>query len=235
MNKEKLLLIDGHSIVNRAFYGIPPLTNAEGLHTNAIMGFINFFLNAYREFQPDYILVAFDVRQKTFRHEIFAEYKGTRKGMPEELHEQVPVLQEVLHSMGVHTATLPGYEADDIIGTYARKAHEDGLDVVILSGDRDLLQLATDETLVAIPKTKMTGTEVEKYFAADVQARYGVTPKEFIELKALMGDASDNIPGIPGIGEKTASAIIGQFKSLENAYEHVEEINPKRARENLKE
>ena len=235
MNKEKLLLIDGHSIVNRAFYGIPPLTNAEGLHTNAIMGFINIFLNAYREFQPDYILVAFDVRQKTFRHEIFAEYKGTRKGMPEELHEQVPVLQEVLHSMGVHTATLPGYEADDIIGTYARKAHEDSLDVVILSGDRDLLQLATDETLVAIPKTKMTGTEVEKYFAADVQARYGVTPKEFIELKALMGDASDNIPGIPGIGEKTASAIIGQFKSLENAYEHVEEINPKRARENLKE
>lgn len=235
MTKEKLLLIDGHSIVNRAFYGIPPLTNAEGLHTNAIMGFINIFLNAYREFSPDYIMVAFDVRSKTFRHDLFPEYKGTRKGMPDELHEQVPVLQEVLHAMGVSTASLEGYEADDVIGTYARIAHEDGLDVVILSGDRDLLQLATDETLVAIPKTKQGGTEVEKYFAKDVEARYGVTPKQFIEMKALMGDQSDNIPGIPGIGEKTAGALIAKYKTLEGAYEHADEISQKRPRENLKE
>jgi len=235
MAKEKLLLIDGHSIVNRAFYGIPPLTNAEGLHTNAILGFLNIFLNAYKEFAPDYCMVAFDVRSKTFRHEIFPEYKGTRKGMPDELHEQVPVLQDVLHAMGVATATLEGYEADDVIGTYARIAHDDGLEVVILSGDRDLLQLATDETLVAIPKTKQGGTEVEKYFAKDVEARYGVTPDQFIEMKALMGDQSDNIPGIPGIGEKTASALISTYKTLENAFEHADEISQKRARENLKE
>ena len=235
MAKEKLLLIDGHSIVNRAFYGIPPLTNSEGLHTNAIMGFINIFLNAVNEFAPDYVMVAFDVRAKTFRHEIYPEYKGTRKGMPDELHEQVPVLQDVLHAMGVKTATLAGYEADDVIGTYARIAHDDGLDVVILSGDRDLLQLATDETMVAIPKTKLGSTEVEKYFASDVKDKYGVTPSEFIEMKALMGDSSDNIPGIPGIGEKTASSIISQYKTLENAYAHADEINPKRARENLKE
>lgn len=233
-NKEKLFLIDGHSIVNRAFYGIPLLTNSEGLHTNAIHGFLNIFLNAYKEFSPDYIIVAFDVRQKTFRHELYGEYKGNRKAMPEELHEQVPVLKDILHAMGVHTAELPGYEADDVIGTYARKAGDEGLDVVILSGDRDLLQLAGETTLVAIPKTKSGGTEVEKYFASDVLAKYHVTPSEFIDLKALMGDASDNIPGIPGIGEKTASAIISKYRSLENAYEHIEEITPNRARENLR-
>ncbi len=235
MAKERLLLIDGHSIVNRAFYGIPPLTNAEGLHTNAILGFLNIFLNAYKEFAPNYCMVAFDVRSKTFRHDLYPEYKGTRKGMPDELHEQVPVLQDVLRAMGVEVATLEGYEADDVIGTYARIAHDDGLEVVILSGDRDLLQLATDETLVAIPKTKQGGTEVEKYFAKDVEARYGVTPAQFIEMKALMGDQSDNIPGIPGIGEKTASALIGTYKTLEGAYEHADEISQKRARENLKE
>ena len=234
MKKEKLFLIDGHSIVNRAFYGIPLLTNSQGLHTNAVYGFLNIFLNAYKEFDPDYIIVAFDVRKKTFRHELYGEYKGNRKAMPDELHEQVPVLMDILHAMGVHTAQLPGYEADDVIGTYAKKAEKEGLDVVILSGDRDLLQLAADTTMVAIPKTKSGGTEVEKYFAADVVSKYGVTPSEFIEMKALMGDASDNIPGIPGIGEKTASAIIGKWKSLENAYSHVEEVTPNRARENLK-
>lgn len=234
-NKEKLFLIDGHSIVNRAFYGIPLLTNSEGLHTNAIHGFLNIFFNAYREFSPDYIIVAFDVRQKTFRHELYGEYKGNRKAMPDELHEQVPVLKDILHAMGVHTAELPGYEADDVIGTYAKRASEAGLDVVVLSGDRDLLQLAGETTLIAIPKTKSGGTEVEKYFASDVVSKYNVTPEEFIDMKALMGDSSDNIPGIPGIGEKTASAIISKYKSLENAYDHIEEITPNRARENLKE
>ncbi len=234
-NKEKLFLIDGHSIVNRAFYGIPLLTNSEGLHTNAIHGFLNIFFNAYREFSPDYIIVAFDVRQKTFRHELYGEYKGNRKAMPDELHEQVPILKDILHAMGVHTAELPGYEADDVIGTYAKRASEAGLDVVVLSGDRDLLQLAGETTLIAIPKTKSGGTEVEKYFASDVVSKYNVTPEEFIDMKALMGDSSDNIPGIPGIGEKTASAIISKYKSLENAYEHIEEITPNRARENLRE
>ena len=232
---KKLLLIDGYSILNRAFYGIPLLTNAKGLHTNAVMGFINILLNAYNEFHPDYIITALDMHQKTFRHEKYAAYKGTRKPMPGELLEQVEPLSALLHAMNIKTAALAGYEADDIIGTYARTAHEAGDDVVILSGDRDLLQLATDETLVVIPKTKQTGNETEKYYASDVAAKYGVTPKEFIDMKALMGDASDNIPGIPGIGEKTASAIISKYGSLENAYEHVDEITPKRAKENLKE
>ena len=233
--KDKLLLIDGYSIVNRAFYGIPPLTNSEGLHTNAIMGFLNIFLKAYSVFRPEYVLIAFDVRQKTFRHDLYEEYKGTRKGMPDELHEQVPPLKEALAAMGLKTVELPGFEADDIIGTYAKKAHDTGMDVVILSGDRDLLQLATDSTLVAIPKTKGTGTEIENYYAKDVKEKYQVTPEEFIDLKALMGDTSDNIPGIPKIGEKTATAIITRFGSLENAYAHADEITPKRASESLKE
>ncbi|MBR3245322.1 MAG: DNA polymerase I, partial [Parasporobacterium sp.] len=138
---EKLLLIDGHSIVNRAFYGVPPLTNAEGLHTNAIYGFLNIFFNAYSKAKPEYVIVAFDLPDKTFRHKMFPDYKGTRKGMPDELHEQVPVLKEVLESMTIKTAQLSGYEADDILGTYAKKAEAEGLDVIVLSGDRDLLQL----------------------------------------------------------------------------------------------
>ena len=233
--KEKILLIDGHSIVNRAFYGVPPLTNSDGLHTNAIYGFLNIFFNTFAKVKPDYIIVAFDVRSKTFRHEMYEAYKGNRKGMPEELHEQVPVLMEVLNSMHIKTATLEGYEADDVIGTYAKIAEAVGIEVVILSGDRDLLQLASDTTLVAIPKTKSGGTEIEYYYAKDVLEKYQVTPEEFIQLKALMGDSSDNIPGIPGIGEKTATNLIVQFHSLENAYAHVDEVKPNKARENLKE
>ena len=233
--KEKILLIDGHSIVNRAFYGVPPLTNSDGLHTNAIYGFLNIFFNAYSKIQPDYVIVAFDVREKTFRHLMYDAYKGNRKGMPEELHEQVPVLKEVLQSMHIKTAELAGYEADDVIGTYAKMAEKEGAEVVILSGDRDLLQLASDTTLVAIPKTKSGMTQIEYYYAKDVLDAYQVTPQEFIELKALMGDSSDNIPGIPGIGEKTATNLIVQYHSLENAYAHVDEIKPNKARENLKE
>ncbi|MBR3309097.1 MAG: DNA polymerase I [Lachnospiraceae bacterium] len=234
--KEKLLLIDGHSIVNRAFYGVPAtMTNSEGLHTNAIFGFLNIFFSAYTKIKPDYVIVAFDLPQKTFRHEMYEAYKGTRKGMPDELHEQVPVLKDVLRSMNIKTAELAGYEADDVLGTYAKTAEKEGLDVVVLSGDRDLLQLATDNIMIAIPKTKSGGTEIENYFAKDVKERYQVTPQEFIDLKALMGDSSDNIPGIPGIGEKTATSIIVQFGSLENAYAHVEEITPNRAKNNLKE
>ena len=233
--KEKILLIDGHSIVNRAFYGVPPLTNSDGLHTNAIYGFLNIFFNAYSKIQPDYVIVAFDVREKTFRHLMYDAYKGNRKGMPEELHEQVPVLKEVLQSMHIKTAELAGYEADDVIGTYAKMAEKEGTEVVILSGDRDLLQLASDTTLVAIPKTKSGMTQIEYYYAKDVLDAYQVTPQEFIELKALMGDSSDNIPGIPGIGEKTATNLIVQYHSLENAYAHVDEIKPNKARENLKE
>ncbi len=232
-SSNKLLLIDGHSIINRAFYGVPLKTNAEGLHTNAIYGFLNIFFNAYAKHCPTHVIVAFDLKDKTFRHKMYDAYKGTRKGMPPELLEQVPVLKDVLHAMNIKTAEVSGFEADDILGTYSCLASKEGFDVVILSGDRDLLQLASDKILISIPKTKSGGTEIENYFACDVLEKYGVTPSEFIEVKALQGDASDNIPGIPGIGEKTAVNIISQYKSLENAYAHIDEITPNKARTNL--
>lgn len=232
---EKLLLIDGHSIATRAFYGVPDLTNSKGVHTNAVYGFINIFLNVYDDVAPDYAVVAFDVHQPTFRHEMYSAYKGTRKGLPEELHEQIPVLEEALAAMNIKVATAPGYEADDILGTYAKAAEKEGINAVVLSGDRDLLQLASETTMIMIPKTKAFGNEIEKYYAEDVMALYGVTPSEFIDMKALMGDQSDNIPGIPGIGEKTAAKIITEYGSLENAYEHASQIKPPRAGKNLEE
>ena len=229
----KAVLIDGLSILNRAFYGVPDLTNSEGLHTNAVYGFLNIMFKIIDEEQPDFLAVAFDVSAPTFRHKMFAEYKGTRKGMPDELRQQVPVMKEALAAMGVHIIEKEGYEADDIIGTMSRRCEAEGLDVSVISGDRDLLQLATKKVKVRIPKTKMTGTEIEDYYAGDVFEKYQVTPTEFIDLKALMGDASDNIPGVPGIGEKTATKIIVEYKSIENAHEHADQIKPKKASENL--
>lgn len=232
--QKKIVLIDGHSILHRAFFGIPDLTNSEGLHTNAVYGFLNILFKILDEEKPEYLAVAFDVHAPTFRHKLFPEYKGTRSPMASELREQVPLMQEMLTAMGVPIYTLEGYEADDILGTLSRRCEAAGLVVSIVSGDRDLLQLATEKTLIRIPKTKRTGTEIEDYHAADVMEKYGVTPTEFIDLKALMGDASDNIPGVPGIGEKTASAIIGKYKSIEAAHAHADEIKPPRAQENLK-
>ncbi len=229
----KLLLIDGHSILNRAFYGLPDLSNSQGLHTNAVLGFLNIVFKLMEEEQPTHLCVAFDVHQPTFRHLRYEAYKGTRKAMPDELREQVPLMKEVLHAMNVMTVEQGGFEADDIIGTLSRKGLTEGFAVTIVSGDRDLLQLATDEIQVRIPKTKPSGTVIENYYAADVVAKYQVTPTEFIDLKGLMGDASDNIPGVPGIGEKTATKIITEYKSIENAFAHIDEIKPNKARENL--
>lgn len=232
---EKLVLIDGHSILNRAFFGIPDLTNSEGLHTNAVYGFLNIMFKILEEERPDYLTVAFDVSQPTFRHEMYSEYKGTRKPMAEELRQQVPVMKEMLSAMGITIIEKGGYEADDLLGTIAKKSEAEGFEVAVVSGDRDLLQLATDHIKIRIPKTKRTGTEIEDYNTKDVLEKYQVTPVEFIDVKALMGDASDNIPGVPGIGEKTATAIIAQYGSIENAYAHVDEIRPPRASKNLKE
>ncbi len=231
---DKIVLIDGHSILNRAFYGIPVLTNSEGKHTNAVYGFLNIMFKVLEEEQAEYCAVAFDLHAPTFRHKMYDAYKGTRKPMPEELREQVPMMKEFLAAMNIPVMTLEGYEADDILGTVSRQMEQEGLKVSVLSGDRDLLQLATDEILIRIPKTKATGTEIEDYYAADVKAKYQVTPKEFIDVKALMGDASDNIPGVPSIGEKTATKLIVQFGSIEEAYAHVDEITPPRAREALR-
>ena len=233
--REKIVLIDGHSILNRAFYGVPDLTNSEGLHTNAVYGFLNIMFKILDEEQPQYLTVTFDVHAPTFRHELFQDYKGTRKPMAEELREQVPVIKDVLKAMGIRIIEQEGLEADDLLGTISRRCEEQGLDVSIISGDRDTLQLATEHVKIRIPKTRQGRTEIEDYNADQVKERYGVTPTEFIDMKALMGDSSDNIPGVPGVGEKTAAKIIQEYHSLENAYAHADEIKPPRASKNLKE
>ncbi len=232
MNK-KIVLIDGHSILNRAFYGIPDLTNSEGLHTNAIYGFINILLKILDEEKPDYLTVAFDVNKPTFRHDMFAEYKGTRKSMPPELREQVPMIKEVLEAMGVLILEKPGYEADDVLGTLAKNYEKEGVEVSLVSGDRDMLQLASDKIKIRIPKTNRGTTIIEDYNTAEVIEKYQVTPQQIIDLKGLMGDTADNIPGVPGIGEKTATKIIVSYSSVENAIEHIEEIKPNKAKESL--
>lgn len=232
---EKILLIDGHSILNRAFYGLPDLTNSEGKHTGAVYGFLNIMFRILEEEKPDYLTVAFDLHEPTFRHKLYDAYKGTRKGMPSELVEQVPLMREMLAAMGVKTVSMPGYEADDLLGTLARKSEQKGMDVTILSGDRDLLQLATDKVMIRLPKTSKGKTTIENFHMAEVLEKYQVTPPQIIELKALMGDSSDNIPGIPGVGEKTATKIIAQFGSIENAHEHLEEIKPNKAKESMRE
>ncbi len=232
---EKLVLIDGHSILNRAFYGVPDLTNSEGLHTNAVYGFLNIMFKILEEEQCDHLAVAFDRKEPTFRHNMYAEYKGTRKPMPEELREQVPLMKEVLASMDIPILTLAGYEADDILGTVAKRMAGAGVEVSIVSGDRDLLQLADERIKIRIPRTSRGVTEVKDYYPEDVKREYQVTPTEFIDVKALMGDNSDNIPGVPSIGEKTATAIISAYGSIENAYSHLEEIKPPRAKKALEE
>ena len=231
---EKIVLIDGHSILNRAYYGVPDLTNSDGLHTNAVYGFLNIMFKILDEEKPDYFAVAFDLKAPTFRHKMYEQYKGTRKPMQEELRQQVPVIKEMLEAMQVPLMMLEGYEADDLLGTVAKKAEADGLEAVVVSGDRDLLQLATDHIMIRIPKTKKGGTEIENYRTADVIEKYQVTPIQIIELKALMGDSSDNIPGIPGVGEKTATKLIMEYGCIENAYAHVEEIKPNKAKESLR-
>ena len=232
----KLLLIDGNSIMNRGYYALPKtLTSADGLHTNALLGFLNIFFKIYGEEKPSNIIVAFDVHQPTFRHEVYKEYKGTRHGMDPELKEQMPVIKEILATMNIKTVEMGGFEADDIIGTYSRHGEAAGMEVSILSGDRDLLQLATDKILVRIPKTKGGQTTVENYYAKDVVEEYGVTPIEFIEMKGLMGDTSDNIPGVQGIGPKTAANIIQKYHTIEAALEDIENVKPDKARKNLDE
>mgnify|MGYP001058594866 CR=1 FL=1 len=231
----KIVLIDGHSILNRAFYGLPDLTTSKGEHTNAILGFINILFKIIDEEKPEYLVVTFDTHHPTFRHEMFSEYKGTRKGMPDELREQVPVMKEVLKAMKVAVIEKPGFEADDVIGTLATRAEKEGYKVSVVSGDRDLLQLASDNIMIRIPKTKRTGTEIEDYLAKDVVEKYQVTPKQFIDLKGLMGDSSDNIPGVPGVGEKTAAKLIDKYKSMENLYEHIDELPTSKVNTSLKE
>lgn len=227
---KKIVLVDGHSILNRAFYGVPDLTDHKGRHTNAVYGFLNILFKVIDEEQPDCMTVAFDVKHPTFRHEIYKEYKGTRKPMPAELHEQVPLIKDVLVSMNIPVIECPGCEADDIIGTIACMAEKQDYKVTIISGDRDLLQLVTGNITLRIPKTKGGRTVVEDYTPDMVKDVYLLSPKQIIDLKGLMGDSSDNIPGLPGVGEKTATKLLCEYGTVENVIAHAEEITPNKAK-----
>ncbi|WP_138204053.1 DNA polymerase I [Haloimpatiens lingqiaonensis] len=231
MDKEKLLILDGNSLMFRSFYALPELTNAEGIHTNAIYGFLSMLFKMKEEIKPDYIVCAFDKKAPTFRHKEYSEYKAGRKKMPPELSEQMPIIKEVLNKLAIDIFEIEGFEADDLIGTLSVFSEGKGIEVYIVTGDRDALQLATDNVKVIINKKGMTQTEV--YDEKRMIEELGVTPKQFIDVKGLMGDTSDNIPGVPGVGEKTAYKLIKEYGSIENVLMNIENISGKKLKENL--
>ena len=233
-DNKKLMLLDGLSLINRAFYALPVLTTKEGIPTNAIIGFLNIFFKFFEEEKPTHAAVAFDLPAPTFRHKQYTEYKATRKSFPEELSQQIPLVKDILAAMNVTTVGLEGFEADDVMGTLAERAESEGFLTTIISGDRDLLQIASERIKIRIPKTSKGQTTTEDYFAADFTEKMGITPKEYIDVKALMGDSSDNIPGVPGIGEKTALKIIQKYHNIEAAITDAEAVTPKKASENLR-
>ena len=222
---DKLVLIDGNSIMNRAFYGImgsKMLTTKDGKYTNAVYGFLAILFNIIDDIKPEYIAVAFDLKGKLKRKELFEGYKANRHGMPDELAEQMPVIKDVLRAMNIDIIEKEGYEGDDILGTLAKYGEKQGLEVTILSGDRDTFQLASDNITIRIPRTKAGKTETENYNRAKVLEEYGLEPVQLIEVKALQGDTSDNIPGVPGIGPKTAVSLIQKYHSVKELYEKIE-------------
>lgn len=223
---KKIVLIDGNSILNRAFYGImgsKMLTTPDGKYTNAVYGFLAILFKVLEDIEPEYLMIAFDLKAPTARHKMYEGYKANRKGMPNELAEQMPILKGILKSMNITIVEKEGYEADDILGTVAKKAEKKGLDVTIVSGDRDTFQLTSSNIKVRIPHTKVGKTEVDIFDEQAVKEKYGVTPKQLIEVKGLQGDTSDNIPGVPGIGEKTALELIQKYHSISKLYEAIEQ------------
>lgn len=216
----KLLVIDGNSIMNRAFYGIRVLTNKKGMPTNALTGFLNIFLKLMKEEAPDRIAVAFDLHAPTFRHKMYADYKGTRHAMPDELRAQMPIIKQILTALGVAIVEKEGYEADDIIGTLSHAAESQGGECTISTGDRDSFQLITDKVTVRLASNK----EDIIYTPAKIAEVYGVTPREMLEVKTLMGDSSDNIPGVPGVGEKTALGLIQKYHTVDYIYQNLDAI-----------
>jgi len=221
----KMLLIDGNSILNRAFYGImgsKMLMAKDGTYTNAVYGFLAIMFKVQEELNPEYMVVTFDLKGPTKRHEMYKEYKGTRKGMPDELAAQMPIIKKILKEMNICIIEKEGFEADDILGTLSVFGEEKDLDVIVLSGDRDTFQLATDKVTIRIPRTKMGKTEVEDFDKNKIEETYEVNPKQLIEVKGLQGDSSDNIPGVPGVGEKTAFKLIKEYGSIENLYNKLE-------------
>ena len=230
----RLLVIDGNSIANRAFFGIKLLTTKDGRYTNAIYGFLNILLSLLKECEPDEVAVAFDLKAPTFRHKMYDGYKATRHGMPEELAQQMPVLKELLADLGYRTVTAEGWEADDILGTLAAACAARKDDCFLATGDRDSLQLVSDTTTVLLAATVMGRSKTVTMDVDAIQEKYGIQPRQLIEVKSLMGDTSDNIPGVRGIGEKTALSLVQNFGSLEGVYEHIDDkrIKPKQ-REHL--
>ncbi|MBY2025509.1 DNA polymerase I, partial [Clostridioides difficile] len=220
--EKKLIIIDGNSIINRAFYALPEMNNKEGLKTNAIYGFTTMLFKMIDIYKPTHISVAFDRKAPTFRHLEYKEYKAGRKGMPDELAEQLQPLKDLLDKFRINRLEIDGYEADDIIGTVSKKAEENGYKVYIVTGDKDAIQLASDNTTTLI--TKKGVGEVEEYNFNSVIEKYEMTPTQFIDLKGLMGDKSDNIPGVPGIGEKTGIKLIKEFSSIENLIENTDKL-----------
>jgi DNA polymerase-1 len=229
--KKKLVLIDGNSVAYRAFFALPLLHNDKGIHTNAVYGFTMMLMKILEEEKPTHMLVAFDAGKTTFRHKTFEEYKGGRQQTPPELSEQFPLLRELLDAYQIRSYELENYEADDIIGTLCTKAEKEGFEVKVISGDRDLTQLASDHVTVDI--TRKGITDVESYTPETVQAKYGLVPEQIIDLKGLMGDKSDNIPGVPGIGEKTALKLLKEFGSIENILDSIEQVSGNKLKENL--
>ena len=222
---KKLVAIDGNSIMNRAFYGIMNsklLMTSDGTYTNAIFGFLSILLKLLNDENPDYICVAFDLKAPTFRHKKYDGYKATRKGMPDELRMQMPIIKDILRAMNIKILEIEGYEADDILGTLAKYGEDNGIEVLLLTGDRDALQLVSDNVTVRIPTTRMGKTESTDYTPSVVSEKFGIVPKEFIETKSLMGDSSDNIPGVPGVGEKTAFSLITKYHNIDAIYDALE-------------
>ena len=222
---DRFVLIDGNSIMNRAFYGImgsKMLKTKDGKYTNAVYGFLAILFKVMDDIKPQYMAVAFDLKAPTARHKLYEGYKANRKGMPEELAEQMPMIKEILKAMNIDIVEKEGYEADDVLGTLSRYGEKNGLEVTILSGDRDTFQLATDNITIRIPRTKAGKTETDLFDRAKIKETYGLEPKQLIDVKGLQGDTSDNIPGVPGVGEKTALSLIQKFGSIENLYEKVE-------------
>ncbi len=221
---DKLVLIDGNSIMNRAFYGIGgrAIMTSNGLYTNAIYGFLAIMFRLIEDTNPKYLVVSFDLKAPTARHKMYEGYKANRKGMPDELAQQMPIIKDVLRAMNIDIVEKEGYEADDVLGTLSKYGEEQGLDVIILSGDRDTFQLATNKVTIRIPRTKGGKTETDNFDRNKVLEVYGIEPMQLKDVKGLQGDSSDNIPGVPGVGEKTALSLIQRYGSIENLYEKIE-------------
>ncbi|MBC8590840.1 DNA polymerase I [Wansuia hejianensis] len=231
MDKEKLMVIDGSSLLYRAFYALPFLTTKEGVYTNGVYGFLTMLYRIKDEYNPDYLCIAFDKKGPTFRHKEYKDYKGTRESAPSELAQQFPIIREILEIMNIKTIEMDEYEADDIAGTLAKIGEENSLDVILVTGDKDYLQLATDDSKILL--TRRGITELEIFDRSKIKDEYGIEPHEFVDLKGLMGDKSDNIPGVPGIGEKTGLKLIKEFGSMENIYENLDKVKGKKLKENL--